>query len=183
MIEPLNQSEESASQTRNISGGGGRSLLDRIKSQHQQQKQQQPNQEQHQQPGGIVDNHANFTAETSSHQYQVPQYSSELQRGNGTPGAGDNTTSNNSWTNFNFTSSNNVTMMTTQNENGNHLNDSLLTPTSGDDSYYYNGSGEYSSSQYFMTFVMDIYRLFNWLPLPVRWVVIILLLFIAWKLL
>ena len=70
-------------------------------------------------------------------------------------------------------------------ENGdsdNNMNTSLLTPTR-DNPYYYDGTGEYSIVKYFKTFVMDIYNLFTKLPLPVRWVVVILLLYVAFKLL
>ena len=46
-----------------------------------------------------------------------------------------------------------------------------------------NGGGEYSMTEYFHTFVMDIYNLFRSLPIPAQGLLVIVLLWIAWKLL
>ena len=46
-----------------------------------------------------------------------------------------------------------------------------------------NNGGEYSMTEYFHTFVMDIYNLFRSLPIPAQGLLVFVLLWIAWKLL
>lgn len=59
-------------------------------------------------------------------------------------------------------------------------NDALLAPTT---SANRGGENEYSMSNYFMTMVRDVYNLFLSLPVWARWIVILVLLYIALRLL
>lgn len=94
---------------------------------------------------------------------------------------------NNAWNSF--TQSMESTMMadkTQLNSSPSYENDemhhALLPPTTGN--YVSSGhttADEYSISEYFLTFVKDVYGLFVWLPIPVRIVVLVGLLYIVVK--
>jgi hypothetical protein len=124
---------------------------------------------------------------------QVPQYGPM-------PGFGNTTTQppatapipkngylNNAWSSF--TQNMESTMMAdksqlnlSQSYDNDEMHHALLPPTSGND---YTNMGqtadEYSISQYFLTFVKDIYGLFIWLPIAVRIVVVAGLLYVVVK--
>ena len=44
------------------------------------------------------------------------------------------------------------------------------------------GGSEYNMKEYFITFVMDIYNLFQTLPIPIQAFLLVLMLYLAWKL-
>ena len=65
-------------------------------------------------------------------------------------------------------------------DNNDEMHHALLPPASRND-YSGQTSDEYSISQYFLTFVKDIYELFIWLPIAVRIVVVAGLLYVVVK--
>ena len=65
-------------------------------------------------------------------------------------------------------------------DNNDEMHHALLPPASRND-YSGQTSDEYSISQYFLTFVKDIYELFIWLPIAVRIVVVTGLLYVVVK--
>lgn len=172
MNEPLNQSSAGGNTLRQPARGA---LLDRIRA-HQQLKRQSGQQ----QANGSGDVHLNVVP-TASQQHQVPQYGPVSQQEDDRVRSATNVPSY-SWMPYNANGSDgNGVTMSEYSSGGSGMNDALLTP-SGDNPYYYDGTGEYSITKYFMTFVMDIYGLFNRLPVFIRWIVVILLLYIAFKL-
>lgn len=171
-----NDSLESVGLDRSIKG---QSLLDRIRAQQQQRQQQQ---QQHQ----ILQQHGHESKQSYNMSVSMPvQYD---------PGMDEETCNtnmknssmeifSNAWSNLRGTSfgSNDFGLP----NNTHPMNEALLL--SQDDStsndFFYNGTGDYSITKYFVTFIMDIYGLFNRLPLPVRWIVVLLLIFVGFKLL
>ena len=166
--EPLTGSNGNDDAGSQASQRSSASLLDRIRAQRAQEQQQQ----------GFG------TAPTST--IQVPQYNPVAQQenfaGGGPAEAAVGTNNNNVGGGSNFFSSawNNIsesmeTGMASLQQEGFESDQALLAPTA------YNEEN-YSMTDYFMTFVNDVYKTFLALPLLVRLTVIFALLFTAFKL-
>ena len=74
---------------------------------------------------------------------------------------------------------------------GNTMSQSLLSAEMGMDGdndnpstlHAIGGAGsEYNMKEYFITFVMDMYNLFQTLPIPIQALLLMLMLYLAWKL-
>jgi hypothetical protein len=142
----------------------GKSLLERIQAQRNREQQ---------------------AAASTPQQIQVPQYTPVSQNGNyidggGSPDAqiGSNFFSN-AWSNISDSMEFRVSSIGgSGTETDLEARDALLSPTSQHDA-----AEDYSMGNYFMTFVADMYGLFQALPVPARWFFCLILLYIAIKLL
>lgn len=134
-----------------------------------------------------------------SHPIQVPQYGPMPGFGNTSvppplpplataPTVPPNSYMTNTWNSF--TQSMESTMMADKSQlnlsrsyDNDEMHHALLPPTSSNHNNYmgHGGDDEYSVSQYFLTFVKDIYGLFIWLPIAVRIVVVAGLLYLVVK--
>ena len=132
-------------------------------------------------------------------QIQVPQYGPMPGFGNTSvppplpplataPTVPPNSYMTNTWNSF--TQSMESTMMADKSQlnlsrsyDNDEMHHALLPPTSSNHNNYmgHGGDDEYSVSQYFLTFVKDIYGLFIWLPIAVRIVVVAGLLYVVVK--
>jgi len=165
MSEPLsNDNEETASQS---SQRSGTSLLERIRAQRNAEAQRQASME-----------YAGSSHSAPSHEIQVPQYSSNARDDFGNLANLQQDDSNNffsnAWNNISTSMENGMTSLQQEDV---EASDALLAPTAGE------REGNYSISGYFLTFVRDVYGLFLRLPLFARVIIVILLLYIALKLL
>jgi hypothetical protein len=153
--------DESASAS---SQRSGKSLLERIQAQRNREQQA-------------------AAAASTPQQIQVPQYTPVSQNGNyidggGLPEAGSNFFSN-AWSNISDSMEFRVPSIGgSAAETDLEARDALLSPSSNHDA-----TESYSMKNYFMTFVADMYGLFQALPVPARWFFCLILLYIAIKLL
>ena len=155
MQEPLTGGDDAGSQR----SSSGASLLDRIRAQRAQQ-------------GGAA------PAST----IQVPQYNPVAQEqnfaGGGPAATADPSTSSNFFSSaWNNISESMESGMASLQQEGYESSDQALLPPS-----YEVGEEDYSMTNYFMTFVNDVYKSFLGLPLLVRLTMIFALLFTAFKL-
>ena len=81
--------------------------------------------------------------------------------------------------------------ITSEEPNSVGMSQGLLSAEMGDnnDNYHNNNNdnthahaGEYNMTEYFTTFVMDMYDLFQTLPIPAQALLLVLMLYLAWKL-
>ena len=158
-------SQEGSSQRSSSSNGGTLSLLERIQLQREREAALAAAAEAQQQ-------------QTPQH-IQVPSYGEPTGTGGGVAYSGGVDSTNN----FFSTAWNNISqsMETVMAEHNDMEEALLMAPTSGTTAT--DGDEHYSMQNYFMTFVRDIYGLFLRLPVPARFVSVIGLLYIAWKLL
>jgi len=157
--------ESSASQhsvgSQHSTSSGTTSLLERIRLQREREAAQQQQQ--------------------TPQQIQVPNYGETTASGSGGSAAAlDNNSSffSSAWNNIS------QSMETGMAEHPDHDGDMeealLMAPTSATDEQ--RGEQHYSMQNYFLTFVRDVYGLFLRMPVPVRIVAVIGLLYIAFKL-
>jgi hypothetical protein len=125
------------------------------------------------------------TENSAPTQIQVPNYAPvpTSQHGFGNGGEHELGSSNffsSAWSNISSSMENGMASLQ-QESGGDGMDDALLAPSS----HHGHGHGEenYTMSGYFMTFVRDVYNLFLSLPVWGRVIVVVLLLFIALKLL
>ena len=142
----------------------GRSLLERIQAQRNRELQ------------------AAAAAASTPQQIQVPQYAPVSQNinyidGGGSPDAqGSNNFFTNAWSNI----SDSVELrMASFAGSDVEARDALLSPTAA----HHDPADDYSMKNYLLTFVADMYGLFQALPVPARWFFCLILLYIAIKLL
>lgn len=146
----------------------GRSLLERIQAQRNREQQ------------------AVAAAMGTPQQIQVPQYAPVSQNKNyidgGSPEAQAGHSSNfftNAWSNISDSVELRIASIAgIGTEADLEARDALLSPTVHNDT-----ADDYSMRNYLMTFVADMYGLFQALPVPARWFFCLILLYIAIKLL
>lgn len=145
----------------------GRSLLERIQAQRNREQL------------------AAAAAADTPQQIQVPQYTPVSQNNNYIDGGSSDaqagsasTFFTNAWSNISDSMEQRMALITGT-ESDLESRDALLPPTA----HHESTDEEYSMKDYLMTFVTDMYGLFQSLPVPARWLVCLILLYIAIKLL
>jgi hypothetical protein len=148
--------DDSASQSSQRSGA---SLLERIQAQRNREAAQ-----------------AGTGNAVPTQQIQVPQYDRVAQQENGDGDLGNSSFFSNAWNNISESMENGMASLQVA-EEGDGMDDALLAPSSN------HGDREYSMTGYFTTFIMDVYNMFLSLPVWGRGIIVIVLLYIAIKLL
>jgi hypothetical protein len=162
--------DDNASQTSQRSGA---SLLQRIQMQRNREAQEQ---------SSSSSNTYNLHARPAQ-QIQVPQYnpgpSQENFAGGGPVSEPGNNLFSSAWNNISTSVESGMASLQQERTGGMEASDALLAPSSQNE----HGDEEYSMSKYFLTFVRDVNGLFYSLPMWARVVVVIMLLYVAVKLL
>lgn len=146
----------------------GRSLLERIQAQRSREQL------------------AAAAAANTPQQIQVPQYAPVSQDlnyidGGGSPEAGlSSNFFSSAWSNISDSVEQRIASIAGSGpEIDLEARDALLSPSAA----HHDPADDYSMRNYFMTFVADMYGLFEALPVPARWFFCLILLYIAIKLL
>ena len=161
-VSDSNIGDDSTSLASSSKGGGGSSLLERIRAQQQQAQQQRQY--------AVLPN-----------QFEVPHYNpnepssdfGDATLGDSSYRLGGSTFFSNAWRSFSHTLESGVHSTTNDFEQDAEVRTSLLPPTGED----------YTMRGYAQMFVNDVNSAFTSLPIPARVTVVILLLYILFRLL
>ncbi|GKY93851.1 hypothetical protein MPSEU_000352000 [Mayamaea pseudoterrestris] len=173
-----NNDDDSAAGGSQSSQRSGASLLERIRLQREREAAKQQQQTAPATSIQVPQYHPNMTESNNNNENNSPYFSWES-NGNSL-GSSDNFFSN-AWSNIHSTMETGMASLQ-QMQHDDDLDSSLLLPPSQQSQHGSGEGGHYSMLNYFMTFVKDVNDGFNGLHIAARILIVIVLLYIAIKL-